>query len=64
MLRAMQYLRIFLPLYDPDFFALQRPLLAPTDGEFGTSSEAMWLIWCHVDLLVLSVRWALPVFLR
>lgn len=64
MLHAMQYLRIFLPLYDPVIFTLQRSSLAPTDRELGTSSEATLLIWCHVDLLVLSVRWALPVFLR
>lgn len=36
----------------------------PTDEKCGTSGEVTWLIWCHADLLVFSVRWALAIFLR
>lgn len=54
----------FLSLVSSSHIHIAKSLLAPTDGKFRTSGEGTRLISCHADLLVLSVSWALPVFLR
>lgn len=64
MVHTMQYIGIFLPLCHPVIFTLQRFVQLPQMRSVELSGEVTWLIWCHADLLVSSVRWALAVFLR